>query len=63
MVIFLQELVLFFLLAPLEVPSSFVSMLEGDPLASSLNRAFLATTLLTAMILGSITFSFALLSS
>ena len=63
MVIFLRELVLFFLLALLDVPSSSVSMLAGDPVTSSLNRAFLVAALLTVMISGSVTFSFPLLSS
>ena len=63
MVIFLCELVLFFLLAYLEVPSSFISMLAGGPITSLLTRVFLAAALLTGMIFGSVTFSFPLLSS
>ena len=63
MVIFLHELVLFFLLTPFEVPSSSVSMLAGGSDASSLTRAFLAAVLLTGMISGSAIFSFPLLSS
>ena len=63
MVIFLCELVLFFLLAPFEVPSSSISMLAGGPVAFSLPQAFLAAILLTGMIFGSATFSFPLLFS
>ena len=63
MVIFLHELVLFFLLAPFEVPSSSISVLVEGPITSSLTRAFQAAILLTSMIFGSVIFSFPLLSN